>query len=130
MRTQVIDSIKSLALTGYAVSPELPFDESGTALYLKNQKTIYVDESSTEVEPVITTLDAVDISRETTSVRAYFSIDAKKIPANYDTTISALRSVKSAITRPGSNSRQSNVRVDYTGDLMVVEVEYTLSKLT
>lgn len=129
MRSDVVTAIKNLALTGYTVSSELPFDESGVGLYLKNQKTIFVDREATEVQPLILTLNSADISNETTSVRAYFTIDAKNIPANYDATITSLRSVKTAIARAGSNNREAFVSTRYEGDLLVVELEYRLTRV-
>ena len=129
MRTQVVDELKKLALTGYTISNEMPYDESGLALYLKNPKKIYVDREQTEIAPLITTLNSADISNETTTVRAYYSIDAKNIPANYDTIISNLRSVKSNIVRAGANSREAFVTTTYEGDLMVVELEYRLTRV-
>lgn len=129
MRTQVVTAIKNLALTGYSVSNELPYDESGNELFLKNPKTIYVDRESIEIRPLVLTLNSLDISQETTSVRAYFALDAKNIPANYDATITSLRGVKNAISRQGANNREAFFSSSYTGDLLVVEVEYRLTRV-
>ena len=129
MRTQVVDELKKLALTGYTISNELPYDESGLALYLKNPKKIYVDRENTEILPLVTTLNSQDISNETTRVRAYYSIDAKQIPANYDSIISNLRSIKKTIDRAGANSREAFVTTTYEGDLLIVELEYRLTRV-
>jgi len=129
MRTQVLDELKKLAITGYTISNEQPYDESGLALYLRNPKKIYVDREQTEIAPLITTMNSADISNETTTVRAYYSIDAKNIPANYDTIISSLRGIKSSIVRNGANSREAFVTTTYEGDLMVVELEYRLTRV-
>jgi len=129
MRTQVVDELKKLALTGYTISNELPYDESGLALYLKNPKKIYVDRENVEILPLITTLNSADISNETTTVRAYYSIDAKQTPANYDSIITSLRGIKSTIVRDGANSREAFVTTTYEGDLMVVELEYRLTRV-
>jgi len=129
MRDDVVTAIKNKAITGYNVSSELPYDESGVPLYLKNPKTIYVDNSQTDIVPLVTTLNSADISNESTSVRAYFTIDAKNIPANYNSTITSLRGVKADITREGSNSREAFVSTSYEGDLLVVELEYRLTRV-
>jgi hypothetical protein len=129
MRTQVVDELKKLALTGYTISNELPYDESGLALYLKNPKKIYVDRENVEILPLITTMNSADISNETTTVRAYYSIDAKQTPANYDTVIASLRGIKSTIVRAGANSREAFVTTTYEGDLMIVELEYRLTRV-
>jgi len=130
MRTQVIDALNTLALTGYTVARDLPYDESGVALYLKNPKKIYVDRESTEIVPLYTTLNSADISNETTTVRAYYSIDAKQIPANYDSVIASLRTMKKDIVRAGANSREAFVTTSYEGDLLVVQLEYRLTRIT
>lgn len=129
MRTEVVNAIKNLGLTGYKISNELPYDESGVELFVKNPKSIYVDRERIDISPILTTLDAQDISNEATSVTAYFAIDAKQIPANYDSTLTSLRSVKNAITRAGANSRETIVSSRYEGDLLIVELEYRLTRV-
>lgn len=130
MRAQVIDALNTLAITGYSVARELPYDESGAPLYLKNPKKIYVDRESVEITPLYTTLNSADISNETTTVRAYYSIDAKNIPANYDTVLASLQTMKRDIVRAGANSREAFVTTSYEGDLLVVELEYRLTRIT
>ena len=129
MRDSVINSIKGLALTGYNVSVELPFDDGGAEMYLRNPKTVYVDTVQTERTPLISTLDGVDISTTTKSTTAYFTIDAKNPPLNYDSTIASLESVKNAIELDGANRREAFVTTSYNGDLLVTQVEYTLTRV-
>lgn len=129
MRTAVINSIKGLALTGYSNTDELPFDDSGTALYLKNPKTVYVDRESTTTEPLIPTLDSADIRQTTTTVTAYFTVDAKNPPANYESTVDSLRLIKSSIDHPGANRRDAVVSTSYAGDLLVTQVEYNFTRV-
>ena len=52
MRQEVIDKIKSLGLAGYNVSSEVPYDDGGNTLYVKNPKTIYIDNVQTIAEPI------------------------------------------------------------------------------
>lgn len=129
MRNSVIDKIKGLALTGYATTEELPFDDGGVALYLKNPKTLYIDRERTTTEPLVLTLGADDISRTTTSITAYFTVDAKNPPANYQSTVDSLRSIRPTIVQDGANSRDAVVSTSYTGDLLVTEVEYSLTRV-
>lgn len=129
MRDSVIEKIKGLGLTGYNVSSELPFSDGGAEMYLRNPKTVYVDKVQTEKTPLVVTLDGINISRTTKSTTAYFTIDAKNPPANYDQTILSLESVKNAIEFPGTNSREAFVSTSYQGDLLIVEVEYRLTRV-
>ena len=130
MRTDVIDYIQSLNLGTFIVSNELPFSESGTPLYLKNLKKIYVDVDQYIVQPFIYTLSGVNISDETTAVRVYFANDAKSIPPNYDDVVSNLRLAKDILPTAGYNRREVDVETDYTQDALVTELTFRFTKLT
>ena len=130
MRSSVINAIKASSIQGLKVTTELPFEESGNAVYLKNPKTLYIDESISDTTPLIATLDGLSISSTTTSVKVYFTTDAKNIQPSYTTNIDALKGLKDTIDFPGANSRDVQVSTDYVGDMLVTEVEYRLTKLS
>lgn len=130
MRQEIIDYCQSLALGGFAVSTELPFSDSGVALYLKNVKSIYVDVPQYETQAIIRTLDSISISDLVTTVRLYFSADAKSLPANYDDLVSDLRSAKDITTITGYNRREVDVETDYTQDALVTQFTFRFTKLT
>jgi len=129
MREQVLAQVRSLAPTGYKISKELPYDESGTALYLKNPKTIYVDVTNIDNDTFLSTLDGSNFSNQITSVRLYFTIDAKNIPADYDTLVTNLRAIKESLNISGAINRESFVSTDYQGDVLISELEYRLTRL-
>lgn len=130
MREQVIDAIKGLALTGYNVVTEVPYDDSGNPLFLKNPKRIYVDNTQTAQEPLILALNGLSINNTTTSVTVYFTVDAKNVPASYETTISSLKSIKDTIVFDGAVQRNIAVATSYAGDLLISEVEYTFTRIS
>jgi len=130
MRQEIIDYCQNLSLGGFIVSNELPFSDSGVALYLKNVKSIYVDIPQYATEAIIRTLDAISISDEVTTVRLYFSADAKSLPANYEDLVSDLRSAKDITTITGYNRREVDVETDYTQDVLVTELTFRFTKLT
>jgi len=130
MRTQVIDKIKDLALTGYNVSVESPYDDSGNPLYIKDPKVFYIDHTQTVQEPLFLGLDGLNINNSTTSVTVYFTVDAKNVPANYETTINSLKGIKDTISFDGSVTRNCNVSTSYESDLMISEVEYNFTRIT
>ena len=130
MRTDVIDYIQSLNLGTFIVSNELPFSESGTPLYLKNLKKIYVDVDQYIVQPFIYTLSGVNISDETTAVRVYFANDAKSIPPNYDDVVSNLRLAKDILPTAGYNRREVDVSTSFEADRLITEIELRFIKLT
>ena len=129
MRNSTINSIKGLGLTGYTVAKELPFSDGGAEMYLRNPKTVYIDRPNRETTALLRTLDSLNISETVESISAYFTIDAKNPPANYDSTITSLVSVKDLIELAGANSREAFVTTEYVGDLLVTEVEYRLTKI-
>ena len=129
MRTQVVDRIKALAINGVNLSNELPFAESGVPLYLKNPKTLYVDRTQYESAPIVQTLGGVNINNTTTSVSVYLAVDAKNPQAQLDTIIDSLRGIEDTIVLDGTHTRESTVSTDYEDDMLVVTVEYNLTRI-
>jgi len=129
MRTEVIDYLVSAPLHSYNFSRELPFEEGGSPLYLKNPKTIYVDTANKDVTQLFATLDGDSIHVETQTVTLYFSNDAKDTPANYDDLVEYLVKGKDIGTTQGFNDRSVDVSTVVDGDLTVTTVEYSYTKL-
>lgn len=130
MREDILNYIKTLSLGSFTVSDELPREEAGLMMYIKNPKRIYVEREQYSEEPLIQTLDGLDIHSEATTVSIYFTADAKTIPANYETLIQSLRLGKNVNTTAGYNNRVVEVQSDYINDLLVTQIDYTFSKLT
>ena len=129
MRTEVINYLVSAPLHSYNFSRELPFEEGGTPLYLKNPKTIYVDTVNKEVTQLFGTLQGDSIHIETSTVTVFFSNDAKNTPANYDDLIEYLVKGKDLESTQGFNDRSVDVSTEVDGDLTVTTVEYQYTKL-
>lgn len=109
---------------------ETPYDESGIPLYVKNPKKVYVSVDQTETAPLIRTLNSANISTTNTSATVFFSVDAKSVPSTLDTTTSTIKGILYDIDHAGSNSRSVNTNISTEGDLLVVAVEFTLTRLT
>jgi biopolymer transport protein ExbD len=129
MRTQVVDKIKALALNGVNLSNEMPYNESGVPLYLKNPKTLYVDRTQYDSAPLVQTLGGVNINNTTTSVSVYLAVDAKNPPQQLDTIIDSLRGLEDTIVLDGTHTRESTVSTDYQDDLIIVTVDYRLTRI-
>lgn len=129
MRTEVIDYLVSAPLQSYNFSRELPFEEGGTPLYLKNPKTIYVDTVNKDVQQLFATLQGDSIHLETQTVTVYFSNDAKNTPANYDDLIEYLVKGKDIEPTQGFNDRSVDISTAVDGDLTVTTVEYQYTKI-
>lgn len=130
MRNSVIDKIKGLALSGLNITSEQPFDEAGTPVYIKNPKTIYVDNLNIDYDTLYSTLGGTSFSNEVNIVRIYFVTDAKNHIANYDSLVSQLKSIKETIELPGAHRRDCSVQTSYVNDKLVTELEYRLTKLS
>lgn len=129
MREQVIDRLKALALNGISITDELPYEESGVAMYLKNPKRFYVDKTQHDSTPIVQTLGGHNISNNTTSVTVYFSVDAKNSPVQYTNWIDALRGIENSLVLEGTHTRENTITTDYQGDLLVVTCEYRLTRI-
>jgi len=131
MRTAIYDAIKALGSTTlgtFSVSSELPYDASGTPLYLKNFKKIYVDVDQVGQEATVATLDGSSWVDETTTVRAYFVTDAKQLPSNYETLVDAVKETRLTTDIIGATKRRCQVSTRFEADALVTEFEFSFTK--
>jgi len=129
MRQEVIDYCQSISLGSFTVSSEIPFDDSGVPLYLKNAKRIYVDLPQYATDRLVSALDGLTVSNELATVRVVFSADAKSLPANYEALVSDLRLARD-ITLDGVYRREVDVSTEFEQDMLVTELELRFTKLT
>lgn len=129
MRQELLDYIGYQGLGSFSLSQELPYDSSGVPLYIRNVKKIYVDLAQYNDDTLIKTLDGAHVYNEITSVKVYFTADAKQLPANYESLISLLKGAKDADTITGANRRECLVSTSFQEDLLVTELEYRFTKL-
>jgi len=129
MREQVLDYIANVNLGGFFVTQALPWSESGTPLYLKNLKTIYVDAVQYTTEPFLSTLNSLSLQNEVQTVRVFFASDAKTLPPNYTDLVTELRLVNNIVTVPGVHQREVDISTSMENDMMITELEYRFTKL-
>lgn len=122
MRQEIIDYINTLSLGGFLLSAEIPWEQDGVPLYLKNLKKIYVGLTEKTEEAVVRTLDALQISAKVSIVRIYFACDAKLIPSNYETLVDDLLAAKD-IELGGIFRRESDVTTSTQGDILITELQ-------
>jgi len=130
MRTEILDYINTLSLGGFLLSQEIPFEDNGDPLYLKNLKKIYVGITEYSTEPLITTLSSDNINSETTTIRIFFAADAKSLPTNYETLVEDLRAAKDIDTIDGIFRREVSVETTFESDVLVTQLEIRLTKIT
>lgn len=129
MRDQVLQEIQKQNFNGFRVSKELPFEDADQPLFLRNTKTIYVDNPQTVEEPLFTTLDSKNVNTEVTSVTIYYSTDAKNQPANYQSVLSGIRQMRDNFASRGYFRREATAQTSIQGDIVVTEVELQFTKL-
>ena len=125
IRGQITTNIASY--TEFRVSDELPFTASGEELYIKNKKTVYVDEGSQERVQLYRTLDQGSVYATETIVNAFLTVDAKNQPSNIDTVITSILDAKDVVT--GTQINESLVQTDIEEDYITYSFEYTVTKL-
>jgi hypothetical protein len=129
MRQEIYDYIDGLSKSGFTLSSALPWTSDGVALYQKNFKTIYVDMDDVTHDTTLSTLDGLTFENETTTVRVYFTTDAKQLPSNYETLVSAIREARNTTDITGVTQRQCDVIRTFEADAMVTEIEFRFTKL-
>lgn len=131
MRTQLLSAITTAisTLTQFAVSSELPWNESGNPLYLKNKKKVYVDKERREESTLIPTLDGSDIYQDDLITEVYFSVDAKNLPSQTDTVVSRILGAK-ASTGIVNFGVESDYTVDKQEDVLVYTFEFRMNTIT
>jgi hypothetical protein len=129
MRSEVLAYLKTINLGTYTLSDELPRDESGTPLFLKNPKKIYVDQTQHEQSPLLRTLNGNFININTQTITVVFSNDAKQLPANYDALVELVRAAESIQKDQGFNDRNSDVLTEIDNDNLITTVTLTYTKI-
>lgn len=129
MRQTILDILKALSLGTFSVTEELPWSSSGVPLYVKNFKKIYVDQPQTVTEELIPLLSGCSILNEITTVRVYFTTDAKQLPNNYDTLAAAIKASKDNTSITGFSKRECDVSTSFEADSMVTEFEFRFTKI-
>lgn len=129
MRDAVLSYLNSLNLGSYQVSQELPFQNNGQVLYLKNAKWVYVDKEQQQTEVFIPVLNAQHIDAETTTVRVFFANDSKNLPQDYDAVLSQIKAAKDEAALPIHFRREVDIETNHEGDLMSTSFEFRFTKL-
>ena len=103
-------------------SQELPFEEGGNPLYLKNMKRVYLDEPYTETGLLIGALDGLGIDQTITRVRGFLALDAKNRNVDLDLALSIIAQAKNQLTNSFRKEFDYTTTID--GSVMIFEFEY------
>lgn len=124
MRTQLLAYLTTNLTGTIKPSQELPWEEGGNPLYLKNQRRVYLDEPYVEQDELVATLDDTDINQNITHVRGYLSVDAKNRNADLDSALATLANAKSITTISDAFRREFDYTSSIQDDRVVYELDY------
>lgn len=131
MRTQLLSAITTAVstLTQFAVSTELPWSQNGTALFRKNMKKIYVDQTYQEQSTIIPTLNGGDVYQNDLTTMVYVTCDAKNPPSQLDTLVSKILNTKDS-TGVVNFGTESDYTIDKDEDVLVYTFEFRVNQAT
>lgn len=106
---------------------ELPWNNAGQPLYLKNMKKFYLGQEEFEQSVLIPTLPGQnDIMQNTVKVTGYFAVDAKNQPSGLSTAITTILGAKDR-TGLGNFGTESDYTTEIQDDVLIYTVEYRLN---
>ena len=129
MRTEIMDYFTANKVSGYTLTEELPWDNQGNPLYLKNFKRIYVDSDQVAQEPLIDVLNGPGVVNEITTVTAYVTTDAKTQPSNYVTMVNTFKNARLDTDITGVTQRATQVSTEFVGDAQVTQFDFSFRQL-
>jgi hypothetical protein len=124
MRTQLLAYLTTNLTGSVKTSQELPFEESGSALYLRNMRRLYLDEPEIEQDELIPTMDDTDINQNITTVRGYLTMDAKNRNADLDTALNVMASARNVSTITNAFRKEFDYTTTIDADRITYEFEY------
>jgi len=129
MRTELLAYLTTNLTGTIKPSQELPFEESGNALYLKNMRKVYLDEPIVEQAELLGTLDDSDINQNITTVRGYLTLDAKNRNADLNTALNTMATAKGVSTITNAFRKEFDYTTTIEADRITYEFEYRFHTL-
>jgi hypothetical protein len=128
MRAELLSFLTTATSTATVKTvSELPWNNAGQPLYLKNMKKFYLGQEEFEQTVLIPTLPGQnDIMQNTVKVSGYFAVDAKNQPAGLSTAITTILGAKDR-TGLGNFGTESDYTTEIQDDVLIYTVEYRLN---
>lgn len=120
--TLITNLANTLTGSNVSVSSELPWNNSGTPLYINNKKKLYIDEDNIAKTELFPVLDNNDVFQTETTVQAFVTVDAKTQPGDMDTIVSTILAGKDGIT--GQTIRECEVNTEIETDYITYTFDY------
>ncbi|CAB4158722.1 hypothetical protein UFOVP700_27 [uncultured Caudovirales phage] len=124
MRTELLAYLTANLAGTIRASQELPFEESGNPLYLKNMRRVYLNEPVLEQSELIATLDTPDIVQTITTVRGFLTVDAKNRNSDLDTALNTMAAARNVTTITNAFRKEFDYTPVVDADRIIYEFEY------
>lgn len=125
MRTNLLNAITTATstLTQFAVSQELPFQQNGAPLFIKNMKKIYVDNATIEQSTLLFTFEKNNLDLNAYTCNVYFTVDAKNPPSQTQQVITKILDCKNK-TGLISYDDESDYAVEIQEDKLIYTIQF------
>lgn len=123
MRTEILAYLKANLTGTIKVSDELPFEEGGVSLNLKNLRRVYVNEPYTEMNQLVGTLDD-DVNEKITIVQGLLSTDAKQRNTDLNSALTILANAKDIATITTSFRNEFDYTTEISNGIITYNFEY------
>jgi hypothetical protein len=128
MRAQLLSYLTTATSTATVKTvSELPWNTAGEPLYLKNMKRFYLDKEQKAESVMIAVLPGSnDVMQNATTVRGYFSVDAKNQPAGLDAAVATILNAKNQVGI-GNFGIESDYTTEIQDDVLIYNIEYRIN---
>jgi hypothetical protein len=127
--TAVLNTATAFTSQGFGVTANLPWDQGGNPLYLKNMKTIYFSADRTEQTTLIPVIYGSDVYRTDLICDAYLAVDAKSQPSQLDNLVQTVLALKSQ-TGINNFGVESDYTVETQEDVAIYTFEFRMNTIT
>ena len=125
MRAQLLDFLTANLTGSIKPSQELPFEQGGSANYIRNMRKVYLDEPYIEQDILINTLDeSADVNQQITYVRGYLAVDAKNRNPDLDAALNTIGAALKQADITNSFRKEFDYTTTIDDDRVVYEFEY------
>jgi hypothetical protein len=123
MRTQLLAYLTANLTGTIKPSQELPYEEGGVSLNLKNLRRVYLDEPYTEMNQLVGTFDS-DINEKITIVQGFLSTDARQRNTDLDSALTILANAKDTATITTSFRNEFDYTTEISNGIITYNFEY------
>jgi hypothetical protein len=125
MRAQLLNFLTANLTGTIKTSQELPFEQGGSANYIRNMRKVYLDEPFIEQDILINTLDeSADVNQQITYVRGYLAVDAKNRNPDLDAALNTIGAALKQADITNSFRKEFDYTTTIDDDRVVYEFEY------